>query len=380
MSSWWSAIHGYNHPRLKQAAEAQLKKFSHVMFGGLTHQPAARLCESLLEIVDPSLEVVFYCDSGSVSVEVALKMALQYWTSQGFDDKKVIATVNGGYHGDTMGAIALCDPDNGMHRAFNFAPFQTIFCGLPPRTGDSQSVEQAIGRLDHLLTESADSIAAFVIEPIVQNAGGLRFYDPLYLQRVREICDRNQILLIADEIATGFGRTGRMFACEHAGIAPDILCVGKALSGGMISLAATITTRALAEGISGSDNRPFMHGPTYMANPLACAVAAESIAVLRSYDWQNKILAIESWLRSGLEPCRQLPGVADVRVMGAIGVVELTGEVNVTQLQSHFLRQGVWIRPFRNLIYVTPPYISGETDIDTITRAIVATVSDTVGP
>ncbi len=368
MSSWWAAIHGYNHPRLRQAALDQLNDFSHVMFGGLTHQPAARLGQQLLEVADPSLEVIFYCDSGSVSVEVAVKMALQYWTSQGRPQKDTIATVNGGYHGDTMGVIALCDPGNGMHKAFNFRPFPTLFCGLPP--AESVSVQDAIDRLEAALKRSADSIAAFVIEPIVQNAGGLHFYSPAYLKAARQLCDEYEVLLITDEIATGFGRTGKMFACEHAGVAPDIQCVGKALSGGMVSLAATMTTRKIAEGISGTDNRPFMHGPTYMGNPLACAIAAENIALLRSYNWHATIQDLQSWLRIGLEPCRALSQVADVRVLGAIGVVQTVDPVDTAVLQSRFVDAGVWVRPFRDLIYITPPYISTQADIELLTAAI----------
>ncbi len=369
MSSWWAAIHGYNHPKLNQALVDQTQSMAHVMFGGLTHEPAIRLCRQLLACVPEGLEKIFLCDSGSVSVEVAIKMALQYWHSQGLSDKKKFVALRHGYHGDTFGAMSLCDPVTGMHHLFSdtlttqlFAPAPTVPFDAPWDPGDIEALEQ-------LLESQQHHVAAIVLEPIVQGAGGMFFYSPQYLRSVRDLCDKYDILLIADEIATGFGRSGKLFACEHANISPDIMCIGKALTGGYMTMAATLCTQKIAQTISAS-GLPLMHGPTFMANPLACAVASASIEVLFNSDWQTSVNRIEQQLRQELAPCQQLAAVKSVRVLGAIGVVELENQPDAVSLQSQLTAQGVWIRPFGKLVYIMPPYIISQQELSQLTKAI----------
>ena len=369
MSSWWCAIHGYNVPELNEAARTQLDSMSHVMFGGLTHEPAVRLARQLLDLVPPSLQHVFFADSGSVAVEVAIKMAIQYWFARGESQKARLLTIRGGYHGDTFGAMAVCDPVNGMHERFRSLLPQHFFAdrpesrfGNPCSSGDMASIEA-------LLTEHHTQIAAVILEPIVQGAGGMWFYSAEYLQRVASLCKQFDVLLIADEIATGFGRTGRMFACEHAGIEPDILCLGKALTGGYISLAATLTNARVAHGVS-ADGGVLMHGPTFMGNPLATAIASRSIELLIDGPWQARVAGIEAQLRGELSGYAANPGVRDVRVLGAIGVVELDEAIDVAVVQQRFVDAGVWIRPFGKLVYVMPPYTIGANDLSRLTDAL----------
>ena len=364
VSSWWAAIHGYRVPELDAAAHAQLDTMAHVMFGGLTHAPAVELAALLAELTPGDLQHVFFCDSGSVAVEVAIKMALQYWRSQGEPGKTRLLTVRGGYHGDTFATMAVCDPVGGMHALFADLLPQHLFAPRPDEDPEAH-------RLAALLAAHAEEVAAVVLEPVVQNAGGMRFYPPSYLSRVRELCDRYGVLLIADEIATGFGRTGRMFACEHAGVVPDILCLGKALTGGYLSLAATLCTPRVAEGICRGEARVLMHGPTYMANPLATAVARASVQLLLRRGWPAEVGRIEDALRVGLAPARDLPGVADVRVLGAIGVLEMRAAVDVPRVTKELVARGVWLRPFRNLIYTMPPYPITSEDAALLTRAMV---------
>lgn len=376
MSSWWCAIHGYNVPALNAAINQQLDKMAHIMFGGLTHAPAVDLCKKLIEITPDNLDKVFLADSGSVAVEIAMKMAIQYWQSKHQPEKQKFISLRNGYHGDTIGAMSVCDPVTGMHTLFTKILAKNYFVASPECSfGESCRAEQ-IDDLSTILSTQHASIAALILEPIVQGAGGMKFYSADYLRQAKSLCEKHNVLLIADEIATGFGRSGKLFACEHAGISPDILCLGKSLTGGYMTLAATLCSNEISNTISEQPPHVFMHGPTFMANPLACSVALESIRLLEESNWQASVNRIEQILTKGLEPCRQLNDVVDVRVLGAIGVVELKSAVNMPSIQQAFVDAGVWIRPFGKLIYLMPPYIIGEQDLTTLTNVIFDTLNN----
>lgn len=372
MSSWWSAIHGYNHPVLNEAARGQLDRMSHVMFGGLTHEPAVRLAKRLADLAPGDLEHVFLCDSGSVSVEVAAKMCLQYWRSLGRPAKQRLLTWRGGYHGDTWQPMSVCDPDGGMHDLWSGVLPRQVFADEPPAGFDAPLDEAYADHLRELIGRHAEELAAVIVEPVVQGAGGMRFHSPAYLKVLREACDAHDVLLVLDEIATGFGRTGELFAAGHAGVVPDVMCVGKALTGGYLTMAATLCTPRVADGISRGEVPVLAHGPTFMANPLAAAVAGASLDVLLQQDWRQEIKRIEAGLRDGLERARTIPGVRDVRVLGAIGVVQLDHPIDMTAATRAAVGEGVWLRPFRDLIYTMPPYITGDEDIARICAAVCA--------
>jgi adenosylmethionine---8-amino-7-oxononanoate aminotransferase len=372
MSSWWCAIHGYRHPVLDAAVREQLESMAHVMFGGLTHEPAVRLAERLVEITPGALRHVFFADSGSVSVEVAIKMALQYQRAVGHPERTRLLTVRGGYHGDTFGAMAVCDPVGGMHSLFTGVLAEHVFAERPPNGFDCPLDDTWVERVTDLFDRHAHELAAVIVEPVVQGAGGMRFHSPEYVAELRRLSRENEQLLILDEIATGFGRTGALFACEHAGVAPDIMCVGKALTGGYLTLAATLCSAEIARAISAGEGCALMHGPTFMANPLACAVALASLDLLAEGSWREEVARIEGGLREGLEPARKLPGVADVRVLGAIGVVQLEREVDIAAATAVAVERGVWLRPFRDLIYAMPPYVIGNDDLANVTGALIA--------
>lgn len=380
MASWWCMIHGYKHPVLDAAVRAQLDDFSHVMFGGLTHEPAIRLASRLVEITPEPLQHVFFCDSGSVSVEVAIKLALQYQVARGRTGRTRMLTVRGGYHGDTFAPMSVCDPVNGMHSLFTGALKEQVFAPQPPagfdRPEDDPEYAAWAAIVRQLAAEYQDQVAAIIVEPILQGAGGMYPYSPACLRLLRELADEHGFLLILDEIATGFGRTGTLFASSHAGVDPDILCVGKALTGGYLSMAATLCTTDVAQTVSRGPGGALMHGPTFMANPLACAVALASIDLLLSQDWAGQVARISEGLSAGLAPAASLPGVKDVRVLGAVGVVQLSGPVDMKRMTDAVLRRGVWVRPFRDLVYTMPPYICTDEEIATITSAITEAIAE----
>ncbi|HEU4945869.1 MAG TPA: adenosylmethionine--8-amino-7-oxononanoate transaminase [Kribbella sp.] len=380
MASWWCMIHGYRHPVLDAALHDQIDAYSHVMFGGLTHEPAIRLAERLVEITPDPVRHVFFCDSGSVSVEVAIKLALQYQVARGNSGRTRMLTVRGGYHGDTFAPMSVCDPVNGMHSLFTGALTEQVFGPQPPagfdRAEDDAELLSWAGAVAVLAERRAGEIAAIVVEPILQGAGGMYAYSPACLRVLRRLADEHGFLLILDEIATGFGRTGTLFASEHAGVDPDILCIGKALTGGYVSMAATLCTTDVAHTVSNGPGGALMHGPTFMANPLACAVALASIDLLLSQDWAGEIGRLSAGLSHGLAPAVDLPGVKDVRVLGAVGVVQLAGPVDVPRMTEAVLRRGVWVRPFRDLVYTMPPYTCTDADVSTITSAITDAIAE----
>lgn len=371
MSSWWAAIHGYRHPVLDAAVTDQLGRMSHVMFGGLTHEPAIRLCAKLVEITPEPLQHVFLCDSGSVSIEVAVKMCMQYWRSQGRPEKRRLLTWRGGYHGDTFTPMSVCDPVGGMHSLWHGILPEQVFADSPPAELDTAYVQH----LADLVEQHAHELAAIIVEPVVQGAGGMRFHDPRYLHVLRELAYTHDVLLVFDEIATGFGRTGELFAAGHANVSPDVMCLGKSLTGGYLTMAATLCTSRVADGISSGEVPVLAHGPTFMGNPLASAVSLASIDLLLSQDWKREVARIEAGLERGLAPARALPGVKDVRVLGAIGVVQLDQPVDMARATKAAVDAGVWLRPFRDLIYTMPPFISTDDDVAAICQGVIAAAS-----
>ena len=377
MSSWWCAIHGYRHPALDAAVRDQLGRMAHVMFGGLTHEPAVSLARRLVELTPEGLEHVFLADSGSVAVEVALKVALQAQRGRGRPERTRLLTVRGGYHGDTFGAMSVCDPIGGMHTMFAGVLPEHVFAPRPPAPGGD--VATWTEEVERLAAEHSDELAAVVVEPVLQGAGGMHVYDPVCLRVLRETCDRHDLLLVLDEIATGFGRTGRMFAAGHADVSPDVMCVGKALTGGYLTLSAVLTTTRVAHDVSASESGVLMHGPTYMGNPLACAVACASLDLLTGADWHARVADVSAGLQSGLRPLAELPGVVDVRVLGAVGVVQLDRPVDVERATVAALEAGVWLRPFRDLVYTMPPFITEPADVDRMTAGVAAAVRGEVG-
>ncbi|WP_245807507.1 adenosylmethionine--8-amino-7-oxononanoate transaminase [Cognaticolwellia beringensis] len=376
MSSWWSVLHGYNHPELNHALIKQTEKFAHVMFGGLTHEPAITLSQTLIELTPKGLNKVFLSDSGSVSVEVALKMSIQYWHSKNKPEKHKILTVRNGYHGDTFAAMSVCDPVNGMHQLFEPVLMKNLFAPAPKTAFDQAWDVSDVDELSAMFEKHHHEIAAFIIEPIVQGAGGMRLYHPNYLKACRELCNQYNVLLIADEIATGLGRTGKLFACEWANISPDIICLGKTLTGGYMTLAATLCTDEVANSISNGEAGCFMHGPTFMGNPLACAVANASLKILKRNEWQKQIADIECIFKDELMPLIDHPRVADIRVLGGIGVVEATENVEMAVIQKRFVELGVWIRPFGKLIYIMPPFISNKVQLNLLIKAISTVLAE----
>ena len=375
MSSWWCAIHGYNHARLNAAASIQLERMAHVMFGGLTHRPAIDLVARLVELTPADLQSVFISDSGSVAVEVAMKMAIQYWNARGEPGKQRFASLRGGYHGDTLGAMSVCDPVTGMHTLFNSVLARQFFVERPNSRFGEPCQQADSDALERLLERHHQEIAALILEPVVQGAGGMYFYSAEYLRRARQLCDRYRVLLIADEIATGFGRSGKLFACEHADITPDIMCLGKALTGGYLSLAATLTSAEVSSTIDRGEPGVFMHGPTFMANPLACAVALESLALLEESDWRESVARIERGLRAWLAPCAEMAQVAELRCLGAIGVVEMNAPVEMAEITRQFVAAGVWVRPFGRLVYLMPAYTMPDEELTRLCRAVVEVVA-----
>jgi len=376
MASWWCAIHGYNVSELNDAITDQLEDMAHIMFGGLTHAPAVELCKKLVEITPDKLETVFLADTGSVSVEIAIKMSVQYWQAKQRPAKQKFISLRNGYHGDTIGAMSVCDPVTGMHSLFNDILAKNYFIPSPACDFNSVCHDEDINELLITLEEHADSIAALILEPVVQGAGGMKFYSADYLRQAKALCEQYDVLLIADEIATGFGRTGKMFACEHADISPDIMCIGKSLTGGYMTLAATLCSKEISDTISNTPPHVFMHGPTFMGNPLACSVALKNIELLETSNWLQNVRRIEQLLTSGLTRCKQLEDVKDVRILGGIGVVELKQAVNMASLQQAFVDAGVWIRPFGTLIYLMPAYIIKEAELKTLMNAIYNVVND----